>query len=90
MLIHVGEPHNKLITVVEGTGDNLLAEDREEGYVDYLLSSIYEQDGEELNLLDSGQILSGIYFGDMSEDEYLLRVLDYWEMAGADYTILEH
>jgi len=92
MLIYVGEPHYKLITAVEGTGDNLLSEDIKEGYKDYWLSSIYEQDGEDIKLIDSGQVLTSKYIADMPEEEWLDHIFDYWEIdrAEADYVILEH
>jgi len=90
MLIYVGEPHYKLITAVEGTGDNLDAQDIKYGYVDYWLSSVYEQGGEELNLLDSGQILTSKSIADMDTGEMLQHILEYWEATDAEYTILEH
>lgn len=37
---------NKLIKVSEGTGDNLLPEDEEEGYVDYWHCDVYTNDGQ--------------------------------------------
>lgn len=73
----------RIITAVEGTGDNLLHEDRVEGYVDYWLSSIYEIDGEEVNLIDSGQILTSTLISEMTADERVQRVLEYWE-AGSE------
>ena len=93
MLIYV-EPYNKLITSQVGTGDNLDAQDIEDGYVDYWLSSVYEQDGEELRLVDSGQILTSKLIADMEDEEILKRVFDYWEVGDpedrdTDYTILE-
>ena len=95
MLIYVGEPHYKLVATQEGTGDNLDKQDIEDGYVDYWMSSIYEQDGEEINLVDSGQILTSKLIADMGEEEILGRVFDYWELGDpedreTDYVILEH
>lgn len=87
MLIYV-EPYNKLIASQVGTGDNLDAQDIEDGYVDYWLSSVYEQDGEELNLVDSGQILTSTYIADMDRGEIIQRLLEYWEMTDGTYTIL--
>jgi len=75
----------KLITIVEGTGDNLLAEDEAEGFVDYVMTSIYEVDGEDINLIDSGQMLSRTLIADLEEDELVSRVLDYWELGGEDW-----
>ena len=89
MLIYVGEPHYKLITVQEGSGDNLDAQDIKDGYVYYWLSSVYEQDGEDINLLDSGQILTSKLVADMEEDEVIKRVLDYWEASNENYVVLE-
>lgn len=75
----------KLITIVEGTGDNLLAEDIADGFVDYVMTSIYEVDGEDINLIDSGQMLSMTPIADLEEDELVRRVLDYWELGEEDW-----
>lgn len=75
----------KLITIVEGTGDNLTAEDEAEGFVDYVMTSIYEVDGEDINLIDSGQMLSRTPIEDLEEDELVRRVLDYWELGEEDW-----
>ena len=74
-----------LITIQEGTGDNLLPEDEAEGFVDYVMTSIYEVDGEDINLKDSGQMLSKTPIADLEEDELVRRVLDYWELGGEDW-----
>ena len=96
MLIFVGEPHYKIITVEEGTGDNLFPADRAEGLVDYVMSSVYEQDGDQLRLVDSGQIMFAEYVAslrekdDLGEDGGLIRrVLEYWELDTNEYTILD-
>lgn len=75
----------KLITIVEGTGDNLLPEDEAEGFVDYVMTSIYEVDGEDINLIDSGQMLSNTLIADLEEDELVSRVLGYWELGEEDW-----
>lgn len=75
----------KLITIVEGTGDNLLPEDEAEGFVDYVMTSIYEVDGEDINLIDSGQMLSRTPIEDLEEDELVKRVLDYWGLGEEDW-----
>lgn len=75
----------KLITIVEGTGDNLLAEDIADGFVDYVMTSIYEVDGEDINLIDSGQMLSRVLIKDLEEDELVRRVLDYWGLGEEDW-----
>ena len=88
MLIYVEKPYNKIIAIQEGSGDNLDAQDLEEGLVDYWLSSVYEQDGEDLKLVDSGQILTGTYIQDMDRGEKIQRILEYWEMTDGVYNIL--
>ena len=75
----------KLITIVEGTGDNLLKEDIADGFVDYVLTSIYHVDGEDIVLEDSGQMLSKTMIEDLEEDELVRRVLDYWGLDGEDW-----
>lgn len=75
----------KLITIVEGTGDNLFPEDEAEGFVDYVMTSIYHVDGEEIVLEDGGQMLSKTLIADLEEDELVSRVLDYWGLGGEDW-----
>lgn len=75
----------KLITIVEGTGDNLFPEDEAEGFVDYVMTSIYHVDGEEIVLEDGGQMLSKTPIADLEEDELVSRVLDYWGLGGEDW-----
>ena len=88
MLIYVEKPYNKIITAQEGSGDNLDAQDLKEGLVDYWLSSVYEQDGEDLKLVDSGQILTGTYIQDMDREEKIRRILEYWDMCDGVHNIL--
>lgn len=75
----------KLITIVEGTGDNLTDEDIKDGYIDYVMTSIYGVDGEDITLEDGGQMLSNMPIKDIEEDELVRRVLDYWGLGGEDY-----
>lgn len=75
----------KLITIVEGTGDNLLKEDIDDGFVDYVMTSIYRVDGEDIVLEDSGQMLSQTPIADLEEDELVRRVLDYWGLGEEDW-----
>lgn len=89
MLLYIGEPVYKVITLQEGSGDNLDKQDIKDGFVDYWLSSVYEQDGEELNLVDSGQILSSKLIADMETDEIIERVMDYWECHSNNYALLD-
>ena len=75
----------KLITIVEGTGDNLTEEDIKDGYTDYVMTSIYRVDGEDIVLEDSGQMLSQTPIKDLEEDELVRRVLDYWGLGEEDW-----
>ena len=75
----------KLITIVEGTGDNLTDEDIEDGYTDYVMTSVYRVDGEDIVLEDGGQMLSRTPIEDLEEDELVRRVLDYWGLGEEDW-----
>lgn len=75
----------KLITIVEGTGDNLTDEDIKDGYTDYVMTSVYRVDGEEIVLEDGGQMLSQTPIKDLEEEELVRRVLDYWGLGDEDY-----
>lgn len=88
MLIWVGEPDYKMITAVEGTGDNLTDEDIKDGYIDYWMTSVYKQEGEEIVLEDGGQLLTSTPIKDMDTDEQVERLLDYWGCHN-NYAVLE-
>ena len=75
----------KLITIVEGTGDNLTDEDIKDGYTDYVMTSIHRVDGEDIVLEDSGQMLSQTPIADLEEDELVRRVLGYWGLGEEDW-----
>lgn len=75
----------KLITIVEGTGDNLTDEDTKDDYIDYVMTSVYRVEGEDIVLEDSGQMLSKTPIADLEEDELVRRVLDYWELGSEDW-----
>lgn len=75
----------KLITIVEGTGDNLTEEDIEDGYIDYVMTSVYRVEGEDIILEDGGQMLSQTPIEDLEEDELVRRVLDYWGLGEEDW-----
>ena len=75
----------KLITIVEGTGDNLTDEDIKDGYIDYVMTSIYNVDGEDITLEDGGQMLSKTPIKDLEEEDLVNRVLDYWGLGGEDW-----
>ena len=75
----------KLITIVEGTGDNLTDEDIKDGYIDYVMTSVYRVEGEEIILEDGGQMLSQTPIKDLEEEDLVNRVLDYWGLGGEDW-----
>lgn len=75
----------KLITIVEGAGDNLTDEDIKDGYTDYVMTSIYRVEGEDIVLEDGGQMLSKTPIEDLEEDELVRRVLDYWGLGEEDW-----
>lgn len=67
-----------MVVAAEGTGDNLLPEDEKQGYKDYAMLSLYSIDGDELALVDSGQMMTEKLIADMTEEEYIERLEDYW------------
>ena len=75
----------KLITIVEGTGDNLTEEDIKDGYTDYVMTSVYRVEGEDIVLEDGGQMLSQTPIEDLEEDELVRRALDYWGLGEEDW-----
>lgn len=89
MLIYL-KTYERLITAVEGTGDNLTDEDIADGYNDYVMTSIYKQEGEELILEDGGQMLTKEMIKDMEIEDLAQRVVDYWTdgNAEADWVVL--
>ncbi len=69
---------DEFILAVEGTGDNLLAEDEEQGYVDYIMASIYKAEDYEFEMIESPQIMLSKLVADMTQEEFEQAVLDYW------------
>ena len=90
MLLYIGEPEYKLVAAQEGCGDNLTKEDEAEGYKDYWLASIYSWDGEQIELLDSAQILTKTLIPDMDDYEKAESIVKYFtDDKDVNYTILE-
>ena len=83
---------NKLITAVEGTGDNLLDEDIAEGLKDYMMTSIYKVDGEDVELEDGGQMMTSEYIKDLEPEEIAHRLLDFWGYTddSLDWVIVDY
>ena len=84
--IYVYVPSMKhLIRVSEGTGDNLLDEDIDDGYVDYIYYEQYEL-GPDIKEHDGGQVMLTELFQEQfnSTEDAVTSVLD---MAYGDPTI---
>ena len=83
---------NILITAVEGTGDNLLKEDIAEGLKDYMMTSVYKVDGEDVELIDGGQMMTSEYIKDLELEEVAQRLLDFWGYTddSLDWVMLDY
>ena len=83
---------NILITAVEGTGDNLLKEDIAEGLKDYMMTSVYKVDGEDVELIDGGQMMTSELIADLETEEIAQRLLDYWGYTddSLDWVMLDY
>ena len=90
MLIYV-KTGDRIIAAVEGTGDNLTEEDIKDGYNDYMMTSVYKQEGEELVLEDGGQLLTKEMVKSMNAEELAKRLIDYWFDGNDDieYIVLD-
>lgn len=56
---------NQLVSIKEGSGDNLSKEDREEGFVDYVYYTQYSLNSGDPEEIDGGMILQKELLGDM-------------------------
>ncbi len=83
---------NKLITAVEGTGDNLTREDEAEGLKDYMMTSVYGVDEEDVALEDGGQMMTSEYIKDLETEEIAQRLLDFWGYTddSLDWVMLDY
>lgn len=66
------------IHICEGTGDNLLPEDIDEGYIDYIYYEVYNtlQDVYDRKEYDGGMVLLKEYYVDLSIEDIVNRVAD--------------
>lgn len=82
------------IRINEGTGDNLLREDIDEGYVDYIMVDGLEYDGYELfesyDAVEGGQVLLTEMYQDMFEtvSDVIQYLIDGCWIPDVKYTIL--
>ena len=83
---------NKLITGVEGTGDNLTKEDEAEGLKDYMMTSVYSVSEDEITLEDGGQMMTSEYIKDLETEEVAQRLLDFWGYTddSLDWVMLDY
>lgn len=73
----------KIVHITEGTGDNLLQEDIEEGYVDYIYYEVFDLDYD-FPEVDGGMVLTTEYVADMDELEIVRRTLDMMGYASPE------
>lgn len=82
------------IKINEGTGDNLLPEDEEEGYVDYIMVDGAEYNGYELvesyDSCEGGQAMLTEMYQEMfdSAEDVIAYLIDCGWIPDVDYTIL--
>lgn len=78
------------IRIAEGTGDNLLHEDEELGYVDYIMVDFIEYDGYEFTETDGIQVmLTELYQTQFSTKEEVVKFLiENDHIPEAEYTYL--
>ena len=82
------------IKISEGTGDNLLREDIEEGYVDYMMIDGYSYDGSDLvedyDIIDGGQAMLTEYYQDMfkTPTEVINYLIEKDFIPNVEYTVL--
>lgn len=79
--------HQALIYLYEGTGDNLLPEDKAEGYVDYINYDLYDLDPStgKCEERDGGMVMLKEYVSDLSEPQALALLSE--EIVSADNPI---
>lgn len=78
-----------ILRVAEGTGDNLLREDRELGYVDYIYYELHEV-GHDFDEVDGGMITTKEYVADTYRDmeEAIPEVLESHYGKRLEYTVM--
>ena len=80
-IIIIDKNKKELAVVNEGAGDNLWEEDEAQGYKDYAMLSLYSIDGDELTLMESGQMMTTKLIADMTDDEYADEVRAYYDLG---------
>lgn len=77
-VVIIDKEQKTMVVAAEGAGDNLWEDDEEQGYKDYAMLSLYTIDGDELALVDSAQMMTEKLIADMTDEEYIERLEDYW------------
>lgn len=77
-VVIIDKKQKTMVVAAEGSGDNLWEEDEKQGYKDYAMLSLYSIDGDELALVESGQMMTEKLIADMTDEEYIERLEDYW------------
>ena len=74
----------------EGTGDNLLDEDIEEGYIDYIVVTELEYNGDDFEEFDGGDCLLRKLYQDKfnTVDEVIQHLIDSYFIPDVNYMIL--
>ena len=79
-MVIIDKKQKTMVVAAEGSGDNLWEEDEKQGYKDYAMLSLYSMDGDELALVDSGQMMTTKLIADMTDDEYADEVRAYYNL----------
>lgn len=90
MMVYIPE-RGEFLMACEGTGDNLLQEDIDEGYVDYIYIETYIWDGNEFIEYDGGQqLLSELYQNKYKDDdETMIRDAMEFMYGNRNYSYIE-
>lgn len=89
MLIYLKDVE-RLIVAVEGAGDNLTEADQASGYRDYVMTTIYKQEDDQLVEEDAGQLLLKADYADYLIEELVDKLMDFWgyDSSKVEYAVL--
>lgn len=87
-MVIIDKKQKTMVVAAEGSGDNLWEDDEKQGYKDYAMLSLYSMDGDELALVDSGQMMTTKLIADMTDDEYADEVRAYYDL-GKDSIVIK-
>lgn len=77
--------------ICEGTGDNLLPEDTEAGYIDYIYYNTYETLEDAYNEINEGggMVLLDVWYKDLTLGEIIEKTFNMEDLECNDYEIIE-